>query len=454
MSTATLDALDFAPAILAIQDKPPAPLPRIMLYALAALFSILLVWALIGKVDVIATAEGKLVPQSYLKIVQPADSGILQAILVKEGDAVIAGQVLMRMDTQVAQADTKILEAERQSKQLQLRQIDAELANQPLLMNKGDAATTFRQIEAQYQSHRLAYLDAQAQEQALLAKANDDYQAAIQVKEKLRRTLPAFQEQEAAWDKLQKEGYAGRLMALDKHRERIEREQDLQAQVSTANSLKAAIQNSEKRLAQISSNYKQQLHNERVEAQSQLDKVSQELAKQQHKNTQLELKAPQAGIIKDLATHTLGTVVSPGTILMTLVPVNEPLQAEVQIKNEDVGFVHEGQTVKVKLAAYPFQKYGMVEGKIIHVGADANDGQGTQNQNRSGSADQANSQQLPSTYKAIVTLDKQNLETGGKRFQITPGMQVVAEINQGTRTVMEYLLSPVQGVFQEAGRER
>ena len=179
MSTATLDALDFAPAILAIQDKPPSPLPRIMLYALAALFGSLLVWALIGKVDVIATAEGKLVPQSYLKIVQPADSGILQAILVKEGDAVIAGQVLMRMDTQVAQADTRILETERQSKQLQLRRIDAELANQPLLMNKGDDATTFRQIEAQYQSHRLAYLDAQAQEQALLAKANDDYQAAI-----------------------------------------------------------------------------------------------------------------------------------------------------------------------------------------------------------------------------------------------------------------------------------
>ena len=108
MSNATVDTLDFAPALLAIQEKPPSPLPRIMLYTLAGLFSILLVWALIGQVDVIATAEGKLVPQSYLKIVQPADSGILQAILVKEGDAVQAGQVLMRMDAQVAKADTSI----------------------------------------------------------------------------------------------------------------------------------------------------------------------------------------------------------------------------------------------------------------------------------------------------------------------------------------------------------
>lgn len=140
---------------------------------------------------------------------------------------------------------------------------------------------------------------------------------------------------------------------------------------------------------------------------------------------------------------------------MTLVPVNEPLQAEVQIKNEDVGFVHEGQSVKVKLAAYPFQKYGMVEGKIIHVGADANDGQGAPtSQNKSGNADASKSQQALSTYKAIVTLEKQVLETSGKRFEITPGMQVVAEIHQGTRIVMEYLLSPVHGVFHDAGRER
>ena len=136
-----------------------------------------------------------------------------------------------------------------------------------------------------------------------------------------------------------------------------------------------------------------------------------------------------------------------------LVPVDEPLQAEVRVKNEDVGFVHEGQAVKVKLAAYPFQKYGMVTGTITHVGADANDGQGTHNQNRSGATESANNQQQ-STYKAIVTLQSQGLEARGKRFQMTPGMQVVAEINQGTRTVMEYLLSPVQGVFQEAARER
>ena len=148
----------------------------------------------------------------------------------------------------------------------------------------------------------------------------------------------------------------GGSLVLERERDRIEKEGDLKTQAFAVESLKASIAQSQKRLAQITSNYKQQLHNERVEAQGQLDKLQQEVAKQRHKQTLLELKAPQAGIVKDVATHTIGSVVSPGTILLTLVPKDEPLQAEVMINNDDVGFVREGQSVKVKLAAYPFQK--------------------------------------------------------------------------------------------------
>ena len=189
--------------------------------------------------------------------------------------------------------------------------------------------------------------------------------------------------------------------------------------------------------------------NERVEVEAQYRKLEQEWAKQQHKQGLLELKAPQTGIVKDLATHTVGTVVAPGTILMTLVPLNEPLQAEVMVKNEDVGFVHEGQKVKVKLAAYPFQKYGMVDGMVSHVGADSIE----QNPNKL-DGQLADKPRPQATYKAIVTFDKQALEADGESFKLAPGMQVVAEIKQGSRTVMEYLLSPVQGAFHEAARER
>lgn len=440
------DALDFAPDILEIQDKPPAPMPRTMLRVLFGLVCILIVWAIVGRVDVVATAEGKLVPKTYVKIVQPADSGIVKDILIKEGQVVAAGQILMKMDPLLSEADSKIVENELTLKGLQLRRIDAELANKPLKFQEGDNSELFRQIEAQYLAHTRAYQDSLNQERASLTKAQQDLSASMQVQAKLTQILPTYEAQEAAWQKLGKDGFAPSLMVMDKRRERIEKEQDLKAQEHNVRSLKAAINQTEQRISQVESNYRQQLQNERVETEAAYQKLRQENAKQAHKQALLELKAPQAGIVKDLATHTVGTVVSPGTILMTLVPINEPLQAEVQVKNEDVGFVREGQQVKIKFAAYPFQKYGMVEGKVIHVSADATD--------TNVKADDNKNRQQPSVYKALIELQTQMLKADGKTFRLTPGMQVVAEVNQGNRTVFEYILSPVQGAFHEAGRER
>jgi HlyD family secretion protein len=133
---------------------------------------------------------------------------------------------------------------------------------------------------------------------------------------------------------------------------------------------------------------------------------------------------------------------------MTLVPHDEPLQAQVMVRNDDAGFVHEGQRVKLKLAAYPFQKYGMVEGTVLHLGADAIDMQPAPG------GDRAARNAPAQGYKAIVALDAQVLERDGAKLRLAPGMQVVAEIHQGRRTVLEYLLSPAQRAFHEAGRER
>jgi len=164
----------------------------------------------------------------------------------------------------------------------------------------------------------------------------------------------------------------------------------------------------------------------------------------------LELRAPQSGIVKDIATHTIGTVVSPGTVLLSIVPENEPLVAEIMIRNDDVGFVYPHQKVKVKLAAYPFAEYGMLDGEVTRIQADSDSD--TQSQTKDQSKDKQ--QAPPSVYKAIVQLSGQVLEAEGKKLKLVPGMQVVAEINQGNRTVMEYLLSPVRKTLFESGRER
>jgi HlyD family secretion protein len=154
------DALDFSPAILRLQREPPSPLPRVVLYALAALLGGLAVWSIIGRLDIIAVASGRLVPVSYVKVVQPADAGIIKEILVREGDTVRAGQVLVRMDPQMSNADSKQLLAQRQLTGLGLRRIDAELAGVEPKHEVDDPAALFSQVLAQYHARRQAHLDA------------------------------------------------------------------------------------------------------------------------------------------------------------------------------------------------------------------------------------------------------------------------------------------------------
>lgn len=151
-------------------------------------------------------------------------------------------------------------------------------------------------------------------------------------------------------------------MGSDKRRERIEKEQELATQIHLIASAQASIEQSHRKLRQIEADYLRQLHAERSEVQSQLDKLTKELEKQQHRRELLELKAPYDGVIKDLATHTAGTVVQPGTVLASLVPRDEKLKAEVWISNEDIGFVHRDNRSSSSSQLIPFRStaWGMV----------------------------------------------------------------------------------------------
>jgi hemolysin D len=440
------NALEFAPDIVRAQHQPPSPLPRLVLYTLLSLFAVMLVWACVGRLDIVAVAQGKLVPQSYLKIVQPAESGIVREILVREGEEVKEGQVLARMDTRLSVADSKIVQAELFRKRLQLRRIEAELAGAPLKRLPDDPGDMYAQTAAQYQARRQAYLDALGTEQATLLKARHDLQSATETEGKLKKSVPIYKDQADSWDKLAREGFAGRLLALERQRIYVESEQDLKAQTQNVASLKALIGQSEKRISQITSNYRQQLENERAEAESVYHKLQQDNDKQEYRNSLLELRAPQAGIVKDLATHTPGTVVAPGTVLLTLVPRDEPLMAEVWVGNFDAGFVQDRQAARIKLVAYPFQKYGMLDGVVKQISADS--------QEKTDAGYAATKPMQEAAYRALITLNSAHLESQGRRLRLVPGMLVNAEIHLGTRSVLEYLLSPVQRVAHEAGRER
>ena len=441
---------DFHPALIRLQQSAPNPLGRTVLWVVLGFLALILGWSLIARLDIVAVADGKLVPSSYLKIVQPVEAGVVKEILVREGEVVREGQVLMRMDAVLSDADLRTMTAEFQARRLALKRIDAQLNGRQLLRGVDDNPDAFAKVQAQFAANKVSYESALAQERSVLQKARHELAAATEVRSKLRQTLPHYREQEAAYEKLVRDGFAGKIVYTDKQRERIEKEQDLNAQEAAILSARASIEQSERRLAQITADYRKQLESERAETAPLAERSSQDLRKQEHKHRLLELKAPQEGVVKDLATHTVGTVASPGTILMTLVPKEEALRAEVWVRNDDVGFVQPGQRVRLKLATFTFQKYGFVEGEVLRVSADAAE-QGADAQAPTASRGRATS---PLAYKTLVHLNTQTLAHEGRSLRLQPGMQVSAEVHLGTRTAMEYLLSPVQKAWHEAARER
>jgi hemolysin D len=230
-------ALAFAPDMIRVEREAPSPLPRVVLYGLLALVASMLTWAYFGKLDIVAASQGKLVPQSFLKIVQPAEAGIVREILVAEGAAVSEGQVLVRMDTSLSDADVRALQAELARKRLQLRRIDAELAGARLVRTPLDPPELASQVEAQLAARRQNYLDLLGAEQALRDRSQHDLGSALEIEAKLKQTTPIFREQESAWEQLAREGFAGRLLVLDRQRSRIEAEQELKAQSRNIESL-------------------------------------------------------------------------------------------------------------------------------------------------------------------------------------------------------------------------
>lgn len=434
-----------ASALFEIETREPTAGSRLVLKIVCVLFGLLLMWAVFARLDIVAVAEGRLVPATYVKIVQPAEAGIVREILVTEGARVQAGQVLIRLDPTLSNSDHTAVAKELHLQRLQLRRISAELAGITMKREPDDDPLLFAQVDAQRVSHRQAFLDTVAQEVAARERATKEITAAQEGLKKLEVTLPSYRRTAAAYEKLAEEKLVSSLQAEEKAREATEKAQDLETQRAAVAVAQAALSQVESRLAEARSSYESDLHQLRQTALGEANRLEQQLAKLNYQQRLLELRAPQAGVVKELATTTIGAVVEPGTVLLSLVPHDEPLLAEIEIENKDIGFVAEAQPVRLKLTAYPFQKYGMLEGTVRTISADASA--------RDGNASQEQQMREPA-FRALIELNQQVLEATEQRLPLSAGMQVSAEIVQGQRTVLEYLLSPVQRVVSEAGMER
>jgi hemolysin D len=446
------DEIAFLPAALSLQDTPVHPAPRRLALGLMALFVIALLWSIIGQVDIVAIAPGRIIVSDRTKVIQPLEASVVRRVLVKDGDRVLAGQVLVELDPTMASADKASLQEQLKAQTSEVIRTSALLK---MLLNKEQTIDIRPGLEANLAASLTPYAASMAQIQAQLNSEWQDIRAKLAKLDaeslrrqaemdtvkatiaKLQATIPLAQTREADFKNLVSEGFISSHATQDKTRERIELERDLATQRARLMEAQSATNESARAKASFKAETQRLLNDRQAQATSKLQQLTQDQTKATPREKQTQLMAPVAGVIQQLAVHTTGGVVTSAQPLMIVVPDSTQVTAEITIANQDIGFVNAGQMAEVKLETFPYTKYGTVHAKVDVVTADA-----------------VTDEKKGSYYPAIITLNQKDMLVDGKRVNLSPGMNITAEIKTGQRRIIEYLLSPVQRAGSESLRER
>lgn len=367
--------LEFLPAVLELQESPPSPAGRSIIFLIIGLFTAALLWSVFGHIDIVAVAQGKIIPSDYSKVIQPLESGIIKKIHVREGKHVKSGDVLIELDATTTGADRERFSNEYLSALTEVARLQALIADQDSFMPPKGANPTFVSIQ----------------------------------RNRLRDQLSEYrslQNQAQAYKTLFDKQLVSRMQYLEADRARAQKAQEHAAEYS--------------------------------EAKTRAHSLSQELAKAETRTGQQTLTAPIDGVVQQLAVHTVGGVVTPAQQLMVIAPREGDLEVEAWIENKDIGFVNAEQNAEVKIEAFPFTRYGVIDGRVLTLSKDA-----------------VPIEKVGLVYTARVHLDKSTIRVeNNKEVYLSPGMNVTVEIKTGQRRLIEYFLSPLLQAGKESIRER
>jgi hemolysin D len=456
------DELAFLPAALEVVETPASPALRLTAITLCLIIAGALAWSIVARIDMVAVAQGKIVPVGQVKVVQPLETAAIRAIHVDDGDHVKAGELLVDLDPTDLHADLKSLLYNRGQAAL-----DAEVGhlllsrdpNGPFAAPDGVDPTLTEANRAQAVSEIAKHLAELLSLRSDIEQHKAELEAATVQVEKARQTLPLLQEKHANLDELWQKRVGPRQPVLDAQQLIIEKQAEIKSGEAASRQARAQIASLESKITQTTAGFLADAADRRTKALQKLADLDQQIAKTQQRVSYRRLVAPVDGTVQNVKVHTPGAVVTTADVLMTVVPDGAGIEVEAMVQNQDIGFVHEGQEVEVKLDAFPFTRYGLVKGVVRKLGRDAvPPTPGTQGPSSSTQASQANAaQNTPPpdlAYPAKITLARDVIEIESGPQKLAPGMHVSAEIKTGDRRAIDYLLSPIMQRVKEAARER
>lgn len=434
-SSRWMEALDRAPDAAEMR---PLNSTRAMLMLLSGAVFALIVWAGITPVNEITASYGQVVPSGHVQVIQHLEGGIVQRVAVQEGERVQAGQLLVEMHAASTRSDLEQLQKERVGLLMERIRIQAALdGKEPDFSSlQGVDAQVIHAQERAYSSTQQSREQQAEVIRAQISQRQKALRAAQARSGMLSKNLSLAGEGLAIKEKLYEKGYYSRLNYLEKQEQLNSMRGEDAALAQEIQRLRSEISEYETRLSSLKANSQEESYDSLTRLNTSLSTNEAAIAKYTDRMTRLQVRAPIAGVVKGIEVTTVGGIVGPGQKLMELVPLEGALMVEARIRPSEIGQLHPGLPVHVKVHAFDFTRYGEVEGTLERI-----------------SATTFVDEQNQTYYRGTVALKQDYVGRFTGQNQLVPGMTVDADIVTGKRSLLSYLLTPVRRAADTAFTE-
>ncbi|ELK2972060.1 HlyD family type I secretion periplasmic adaptor subunit [Salmonella enterica] len=447
---------EFLPAVLEIQDTPPSPAGRFILWGVMLLLTLSVCWAALGQVDIVAITRGKVVVTLLSRPVSSAVTADIARVYVQDGQHVEKGSLLIQLNDGQLTTRRQENRLRQQINRLNIRRLGLLLIrvrNDPLSTDRltdgitSDVALPLEnQVSARQESEAEALRresEAEALRREIQRYRNNQQTLHAQMEGYLaqqdmaEKQLVIYRKQFTALQALFQRGSTSEDSLLEIRKRLLEADYSARAAGAKVREIQASLDLSESEEASYRAGKIQEWEQDRTDLVTENAVLESQLAQLEAELKLYQLTAPVSGRVDALVYRDAGAAVEATQELLKIVPEGEKLSAEVLVSNQDVGFLHSGQRVTVKVDTFDFTRYGWVEGTLIKVSADA-----------------VEDKERGLLYRAVIQLDETDMVVDGKSRRLEPGMSVSAEIKTGKRTILSYLLSPVLEAIDGVGKQR
>ncbi len=431
---------EFQPDALEVEHRAPPAISRLTLYTVAGLILAAIAWAALSHVDRVVVAQGRLVTTSPNLVVQPLETSVIRSLPVAVGDVVRAGDVVATLDPTFSEADVRQLRERLASRSAQVARLEAEAEGRPYRLP--EQSTADERLQAESFGQRQAYVRAKLSDfNARRARTLAAIETNKRDQEVLQQRLEAARELEAMRADLLQKQIGSRVSLLETRNARLELEGRIEHLKQNLVELSHELDTNAAERQTFLEQFRQETLEELVKLRGERDATAEELNKAHLRQRMVALTAPADAVVLEVANRSIGSVVREAEPLLTLVPLNAPLEAELAVEARDVGRLAIGQTVRVKFDAFPYQEHGMAGGRlrVISEGAFAKD------RERASTVDPV--------YRARVALEDTSLRNVPSDIRLLPGMTVAGEVVVGQRNVLSYFLHPLLRGLDESLRE-